>query len=865
MIDRQDATGHHTCPDERRWEAFLNGQLDEAVVAVLDAHLRDCAACLATVDRLSSHWTLAERMAGGASREAATPAADAMRVAEVARRLPQRPPQGSGSGGGTAAIPTAIPRIPGIEDLEPVASGGMGVVYRGRDVALGRTVAVKVLRDAGMLSDSARARARRESQLCARIEHPSIVAVHAAGEVDGLPYLVMSWIVGPSLQKRVETEGPLSPREAAMIARDIARGLERVHAYGVIHRDLKPDNILLSTKTNPPTAILIDFGLARTEDVSQQLTQTTTVLGTPGFMAPEQTGFDPDLGEVGPATDVHGLGAVLFAMLTGKPPYAAATATMQLASRGELSEPASLDRSAPADLKTIVMKCLQTSPARRYRSAGELADDLERFLEGRPIQARPIGVPERLAKWARRRPVAAVGSGLATLLVLLGVGGTFYHVLELERANAEITRSRDRADEAITLAARSMERLTGASIKKMLLRGKALDEEDREYLQQLVVEFGQWPLGSDPVQGLRLRQRGFEKLAGLFYDLGQYEDALACQKRELACLQRIEQFRPGNPETLKATLYARYRMQYSLYQLNRSDEALESVRGSIALLEAAPADFPRRERDLIDMRFHLGVFLCDQQNYDEGLPVIEEAFVALRDLRTREPDNVELALQEVQSLSNAQLFDAAAGREADRRRRIERIVTVAEEALGRFDDHRDIFTLKLSEGLALQASLARDEGRSDEAIAIAEQRLDLSRETLADPQLAAPFRSVVVDADLRLAWLYREQGRRAEAIALIDEAVELADAIATEAPAVYDNAMLLSRALFDRGAVYAETDDLAAAAACFERIVTLLEPWLNQHSRATDTGMLLTAAQEQLGAIRAREAAEWEAAGATEE
>jgi tetratricopeptide (TPR) repeat protein len=860
MIVRQETTGV-ACPGDAQWEAFLNGQLDDAAVAVLDGHLRDCAACLATVDRLSSHWTLAERMAADRPPGLASGAVADARVAEIASRLLQQPPTGSGSGNGTAAIPTAIPRIPGIEDLEPVASGGMGVVYRGRDVALGRTVGVKVLRDAGMLSESARARARRESQLCARIEHPNIVAVHAAGEIDGLPYLVMSWIVGPSLQKRVEAEGPLAAREASAIARDIARGLERVHAYGVVHRDLKPDNILLSTKSDPPTPILIDFGLARTEDTTQQLTRTTTVLGTPGFMAPEQTGFDPDLGEVGPATDVHGLGAVLFAMLTGKPPYAAATATatMQLASRGELSEPAALDRRAPEDLRTIVVKCLQTSPARRYRSAGELADDLERFLEGRPIQARPIGLPERLSKWARRRPVAAVASGLATLLVLLGVGGTVYHVLELERANAEITRSRDLADEAITLAARSMERLTGESIRKMLLRGKALDEEDRAYLQQLVVEFEKWPLGSDPVQGLRLRQRGFDKLAGLFYDLGQYEDALACQQREIATLATIDELLPDDPETLKATLYARYRMQYSLYQLNRSDEAIESLRGSIALLEAAPADFPRRERDLIDMRFHMGVFLCEKQNFDEGLPVIEEAFAALRDLRTRQPDNVELALQELQSLRNAQLFDAAAGREEARRRRIERLVTVAEEALARFGDHRHIFTLKLSEGLSLQMSVANDKGRSDEAIAIAERRRDLSLETLADPDLAG---SVVVDADLRLAGLYREQGRRAEAIPLLDEAVDLADAIATESPAVYDNAMLLARALFDRGAVYAESDALQEAGECFEQIVTLLEPWLNQHSRATDTGMLLTAAQEQFAAVRAREAAASDTAAA---
>ena len=851
MIDREETAGL-ACPDEAQWEAFLNGQLENAAVAVLDAHLRDCPACLAAVDRLSAHWTLGERVASDRPATVASGAAGDPRVAELLRRLPQRPPAGSGSGNGTAAIPTAIPRIPGIEELEPVASGGMGVVYRGRDVTLGRTVAVKVLRDAGLLSDSARARARRESHLCARIEHPNIVAVHAAGEVDGLPYLVMSWIAGPSLQKRLETDGPLPPRQAAGIARDLARGLERVHAYGVIHRDLKPDNILLSTKTEPPTPILIDFGLARTEDTSQQLTQTTTVLGTPGFMAPEQTGLDPSLGEVSAATDVHGLGAVLYAMLTGTPPYAAATATatMQCASRGELCEPALLDRRAPADLRTIVLKCLHTSPARRYRSAGELADDLERFLAGKPVIARPISQMEQLAKWARRRPVTATLAGLAAMMLVLAATGVAYHVMELTRANAEIRRSRDIADEAMALAGRSMERLTGASIKRMLLRGEPLDAGDQAYLQQVVEELERWPLGSDPLAGLRFRASGFRRVAELFYGVGDYEDALDCYRRELATLAAIEKRSPGDPEILRARLSGHYLLRHCLYHLRRPDEAIASSREAIALLEAAPEGFPRRERDLIDTRLHLGIFLHEQQQPEEGSRLIEAALAELAALRRRQPDNADLAVQEVHSLYNAQLSDYAAGRTEARREKIDRLVQVSSEALERFDEHQDEFTTSLSNGLTQQVNIARDEGRLDDAVAIAQQRRDLCHAAIEEEQSISRLHTELIDADLMLAMLFRQLGQPSAAAAPLDEAITIGEQLVAAQPAVFDYAMLLGRALYDRGTLHLVSGETEAAVSLLERQIGLLEPWREQQGRTNDLDPLVGSAKTIVNDIR---------------
>jgi len=819
------------------------------------------------IDVVSSRWTLEHRLAEGRKQFAhclveerherddrATPYEE---VREIARRLAAQPPASTiGSGAGRAAIPSELPRIPGIEDLVPVARGGMGVVYRGRDVTLDRTVAVKVLRHGGMPSDSARLRAQRESLLCAKIDHPNIVTVHAAGDADGMPYLVMSWIVGPTLQKRIDAEGRLQPMEAAAIVRDVARGLERVHAYGIIHRDLKPDNVLLSTKTNPPTPILIDFGLARTEDNPQHLTQAMTVLGTPGFMAPEQTGLDPSLGEVSAATDVHGLGAMLYAMLTGKPPYAASTttATMQMAIRGELSDPSVLDREVPVDLQTIVLKCLQPSPARRYRSAGELADDLERFVDGRPVLARPISTPERLAKWARRRPVIATLAGLAALMILMTVTGVVYHVAELERANIEITQSRDLADEAVALAERSMERLTGASIQRMLMRGEPLDEGDQAYLRQVVEEFEQWPLGSDRVGALEFRAEGFCRVGDLLYGVGQYEDSLTCRQRELATLSEIEELQPGSLDILRKRLTALYMQRYCLYQLNRPAEAIESSRESIALFEAAPADFPRRDRDLIDTKLHLGIFLQEQNQAEEGRQLVEESLGQLAILRKQHPDDISLAEQEVRSLYDAQLYDYKLGRLDAQREKIDRLVTVASAALEHFDEQSEELTATLSIGLNQQASMARDEGRLADAVDLAQQRRDLCFFSIDHREPISKVHKEVVDADLMLAALYRQIGEVERAAGPLDEAIAIAEQLVAAQPAVYDHAVLLGRALFDRGMLFLTQGDSASAVERLRKVVDLLEPWRDQQGRSSDASMILSSARQVIRDVGGKQA-----------
>src|SRR5262249_47516659 len=256
-----------------------------------------------------------------------------------------------------------------------------------------------------------RERFRREAEATARIQHPGIVQVHEVGEHHGLPFLVMELVPGGSLARRLR-EAALVPAEAASLVQQLARALHAAHRRGIVHRDMKPGNVLIDADGRPR---ITDFGLARWVEESEALTRTSAVVGTPSYMAPEQAHGSGQL--VGPACDVYSLGAVLYECLTGRPPFKAATAvdTLLQVLHDEPAAPRQLNARVPADLETIALKCLQKEPARRYASAEELAEELGRFLAGEPIRARPVGAAERAWRWARRRPTTAALLGVSVV------------------------------------------------------------------------------------------------------------------------------------------------------------------------------------------------------------------------------------------------------------------------------------------------------------------------------------------------------------------------------------------------------------------------------------------------------------------
>jgi tRNA A-37 threonylcarbamoyl transferase component Bud32 len=315
--------------------------------------------------------------------------------AELAATLnkPQATPAGAAAEAG--------PGVPNYQMIEPIGRGGMGVVWKARQVKLNRVVALKmILAGAGAGADEVR-RFRVEAEAVARLAHPNIVQIYEIGEHNGQPFFSLEYLPGGSLATMMSGQ-PFVAARAARLLLQLAEAVQYAHQQGVIHRDLKPANILLAADGTPKIA---DFGLAKYVNDAGQ-TQTGTILGTPHYMAPEQAKGSK---ATGPAADIYALGAILYQMLTGQPPFTADSvlSILKQVQEQEAIPPRKLNPNLPRDLQTICLKCLEKEPGRRYATAADLAADLRRFLAGEPIKARPIGTGERLVKWVKRRPELA--------------------------------------------------------------------------------------------------------------------------------------------------------------------------------------------------------------------------------------------------------------------------------------------------------------------------------------------------------------------------------------------------------------------------------------------------------------------------
>ena len=384
------------------------------------------------------------------------------------------PPTNAGGLPGSVAVPDTLggaagnpyapePFVAGYEILGELGRGGMGVVYKARQVGLNRLVAIKMILAGGHAGKQELARFQDEARAVARLQHPNIVQIHDVGSQDGKPFFSLEFCEGGSLADKL-AGAPLPPLQMAALVELLARAMHAAHLQGIVHRDLKPANVLLGP---PPSSLgggtpalpfgipkITDFGLAKDIHDHSGATRTGAIMGTPNYMAPEQAAGK--IRDIDARTDVWALGAILYECLTGRPPFRGESAmdTVNLVLTDDPLPPSRLRHGLPRDLETVCLKCLRKEPARRYASAEELADDLRRFQEGKFIRARRTGTWERVWRWARRKPAVAVLLALLTLVVAGGFfGGTTLAVLATNAKNDALEQKRE-ADKARTAADR---------------------------------------------------------------------------------------------------------------------------------------------------------------------------------------------------------------------------------------------------------------------------------------------------------------------------------------------------------------------------------------------------------------------------
>jgi WD40 repeat protein/tRNA A-37 threonylcarbamoyl transferase component Bud32 len=357
---------------------------------------------------------------------------------------PARPGQPLGSEPGLPpADPEKSPRFGDYELIELIARGGMGVVYKARQTSLNRTVALKMIQAGAMATQAEVKRFQAEAEAIAHLQHPNIVSIHEVGYQEGQHFFSMDYVAGRTLAEMAR-DGPLPATRVATYVKTVAEAVHYAHQHGILHRDLKPANIIIDENGQPR---ITDFGLAKRFFGTTDLTLTGQVLGSPNYLPPEQA--DPKRGAVGPASDVYALGAILYHLITGRPPFQAESLTTLLRQVIETDPvpPRSLNPSISRDLETICLKCLSKEPRHRYGSARALAEDLTRFLNHEPVLARPIGPAGKSWRWCRRQPVRAGLAAALVLVVLLGTAGVFWQWRQAQ-ANAAAEVQQRRAAEA---------------------------------------------------------------------------------------------------------------------------------------------------------------------------------------------------------------------------------------------------------------------------------------------------------------------------------------------------------------------------------------------------------------------------------
>ncbi|NQU25714.1 MAG: protein kinase [Candidatus Nealsonbacteria bacterium] len=539
-------------------------------------------------------------------------------------------------------------RFGNYELLEEIGRGGMGIVYRARQLSADRIVALKLIqrdRLAG-LSHHTQAntlgRFRHEARAAAKLEHEHIVTVYEVGEIDGQPFFSMRYVEGRDLAQMLR-DGPIANRRAAGYMEPVARAVHEAHSLGILHRDLKPQNIPVDSKTGH--ALVADFGLAKLSEGQEELTKAGEVMGTPSYMSPEQA---LDSASVTALTDVYGLGATLYHILTGRPPFQAATPVETL--RQVIDElpaaPRQVNPSIDRDLETVCLKCLEKDPARRYLSAAALADDLKRYLAGEPIVARPISLFERTYRWCRRNPgIASLAASTVTLLIVALVA-TFVGFVTTRSALQDTESARKQAEKSFQQAQGAVDDFLTTVSEDTLLNEPGMQPLRRKLLTKALDYYRQFLIerGDDPTIRDELAEAQF-RVGVMTEEIDSPEKAIVPLRRARDMQQQLVAESPNDPDRLKALANTLNAIGGALHRQGKAEEALKAHREAAKvrrrLVETAPKE-PESRRMLANSFMNIGTIELENQNFEEAKLQLESAQNFRRELLQQGHDDPEI-------------------------------------------------------------------------------------------------------------------------------------------------------------------------------------------------------------------------------
>jgi tetratricopeptide (TPR) repeat protein len=714
------------------------------------------------------------------------------------------------------------------EVLGELGRGATGVVFKARQRSLGRLVALKMLHTQGPTGRRELGRFQTEARLAANLVHPNIVHIHEIGTAAGRPYLCLEYVGGGTLSDRLAAAS-LPPADAAGLLETLARAVHHAHLRGVVHRDLKPANVLL---TDDGTPKITDFGLAKEVDRESGHTQTGAVLGTPCYMAPEQAAGHGR--EVGPAADVHALGAILYEALTGRPPFKGTTVleTLEQVKNDEPIPPRRFRPGLPRDLETICLKCLEKAPAGRYTSALDLAEDLRRFRAGEPIQARRVGLGTRLVKWARRRPaVAALAALCVTAGLALLIGGWWYN-LRLQGALTRAERNRERAETNLDKAFAAVDRML-TQVADERLRNVPEMEEVRKQLLTDAVSICEGLLGQEEDAGPRARSevgRARWRLGKINNLLGQRGDALEHYRQARFLQAQLVAAFPAEA-TYRADLGRTCLDQGALLStLGRKAEAETAIRQAIGLWEEMTPT-PSSQSELATCYLTLGGVVQSIGRITEAEGLLARAVELREQLAKDHPED----RSETYNLALVQFHLGNLHMELGRRAKAREAYRTAVSLFERLDrlapgraDYQD--------GLA-GASTNLAQSMEPDQIVESERRLRQSVEVrehlVRDHPRTIDYQQTLGVALHSLGLVLWNAHREAEAVGMFERAARVREEILRKVPGDVDLRTLLAETYGVLGLRCGGQKQQEQAAKWFDKAIELLEQLAKEYPEMT--------------------------------